>query len=170
MAFIREKKLRAAFAAVQQDLDLHLDEINENTAEIHENRQMIADLHERICKLSDQVAELRLVLDGSSRYPSRIELSLREQEVFMVLYTASEPVTYDVLSSRVCVPVSVLQDITYQLVQSGIPVIKQRDELGRIQLSLDLEFKEEQSKRNIVGIDVNLLKQSNKCFQLSLFD
>ncbi len=171
MAFIREKKLRAAFAAVQQDLDIHLDAINENTAEIYENRQMISDLHERICKLSDQVSELRLLVEQSpSRYPSRIELSLREQQVFMALYTAESGASYSDLSRSTCFPVSFLQDATYELVQKGIPIIKQRSEAGHIILSLDLEFKEEQSKRNIVGIDINLLQQANRGFQLSLID
>lgn len=171
MAFKREKKLRAAFAAIKNDLDNHLEDINENTQEIFENRHMIADLHERLCKLSDQLHEVRLRLDASDmRYPSCIELSLREQEVFLVLYTATDVVAYSEVSRQVSLPVSFLQEVTYSLIQKGIPVVKQRDEQGRVLLSLDLEFKEEQSKRNIVGIDPVLRNHPNKSLQLSLLE
>jgi len=171
MAFIREKKLRDSFDAIKQDLDIHLDAINENTAEIYENRQMISDLHERICKLSDQLCELKVRLDESEvRFPMNIELSGREQEVFISLYTQASPTQYSDLSRTVSLPIARVQEVVYSLIQKGIPVLKQRSESGNILLSLDIEFKEEQTRRNIVSINHNVMLNANKVLQLSLFD
>lgn len=160
--------MRQAFRAVREEFDDHLQAINDNTEEILENRAMILEIQERLCKLSDRISEIGLRLDDADRY-APIDLSLREQEMFIVLYTASQPVTYAEFAKRLTYPVSLIQELAFGLIQKGIPVVKQRSEMGELRLSLDIEFSERQTKHNIVRIDENLSRQLSRELQTSLF-
>ncbi len=169
--FRKEKRLRQAFGAVKEELDEHLDAINSNTEETLENRAMLLELSERLCKVQDALAgfQMRLEDPAFGRF-SRISLSLREQEVFLLLYTAAGPIGYAELSRRLSLPSSHVQDLVFALIQKGVPVIKQRSPEGRFLLLLDIEFHELQARHNIVGIDDNLSKQLSRDMQLSLFE
>jgi hypothetical protein len=170
MAFYKEKRLRQAFNAVKEELDDHLDAINDNTEEILENRAMILELQERMCKLSDRLSELSLRLEEpvlEERF-SCVELSLREQEVFLSLYTASAPASYAVVSRQLSLPVPLLQELVGSIIGKGVPVQRTRDECGDLCLSLDPEFVELQSKHNIIGINNNISAQLSREFQQSL--
>lgn len=138
-------------ASIKDELDEHLDTINENSREIDENRVMISSLHEQLCKLTDVVNELSF--SGEDRMQAKIELSRSEQIVFEALYTEPGPMTYGFLARRSGKPVSVVRDIVFELVKKGVPVVKLRDELGAYHLALDMEFRELQARQQIVQIE-----------------
>ena len=166
VAFRKEKKLRSAFRKIRDEFEMHLDSINTNTEEIFENRAMVLELQDRMDKLADKVHESS---SFEEEYP-QIELTLREQEVFLVLYTAAEAVSYPQLSRQLSLPVALVQELTFSMIQKGVPVIKRRNDSGGVLVSLDIEFAELQSRKNIVGIDQNLSAQLSRELQMSLLE
>lgn len=168
----KDKRLREAFNAVHLEFEDHLDSINRNTGEILENRHMLLELQERITKLASDITDIKAQLQEPEAVQPMyepIELSLREQEIFLTLYTADNPTSYDHLAKRLSLPVSLIQELAYEMVMKGVPIIKQRDEQG-VRLSIDIEFREQQSKHNLVGIDEAVSKQLTKDLQLKLVD
>lgn len=167
-----DKRLRTAFNAVHREFEEHLESINGNTQEILENRYMLEELQERIMKVAADVADIKARLDESPddtpMYES-IELSLREQEVFLVLYTQEHGASYTEIAERLTLPISLIQELIYDMIVKGVPIIKQRTERG-VNIRLDLEFREHQSKYNLVGIDEGVSKQLTKDLQLTLVD
>lgn len=168
----KEKRLRDAFNQVHLEFEDHLDSINTNTNEIFENRTILLELSARIEELACELADVkRMLADDSTTLDAPykpIELTLREQEVFLSLYTSSE-ITYEELAQQLTLPVSLVQDIVYDLIMKEVPVIKRR-QASRVYLSLDLEFREYQSRHNIVGIDEGISRQLSKDLQLTLVD
>ena len=168
----KEKRLREAFNAVHLEFEEHLDSINTNTQEVLENRHMLLELQERITKLASEITDIKAQLgEESLSEPAyeKISLTLREQEVFLVLYTSERGVSYEKISEQLSLPVSLVQELVYDMIVKGVPIIKQRRE-SRICVSLDLEFREYQSRYNIVGIDESVSKQLSKDFQLTLVE
>lgn len=165
---LRKKEVKEQFAAVREELDGHLDAINENTHEILENRAMIMELQERMCKLSDKITGLVASLEESEE---RMEpLTLREQEVFMCLYMSDVPASYGEIARRTSLPVSLVQEIVDSLTAREIPLIEQRNDRGHTFIAIEESFRERQAKQNVLGIDESLSKQLSKEFQLSLLD
>lgn len=167
-----EKRIRQAFNRVHQEFDMHLETINSNTLEIQENRYMVEELSERMAKISDDIAEIKELLSTQRETQpevQHIELTVREQEVFLVLYMNESGASYTRLAKHTSLPISVVQDIVFDLISKGIPVVKQRREADII-LSLDLEFRERQSRYNIVGIDEQVGKLLSKDMQLTLVE
>lgn len=167
-----DKRLRSAFNAVHREFEEHLESINGNTQEVLENRYMLEELQERLSKIASDVADIKQRLDEApSNEPiyETIDLTLREQEVFLVLYTSEQGVNYNTISQRLSLPVSLVQELVYEMIVKGVPIIKQRTEHG-MRISLDLEFREQQSKHNLVGIDEGVSKQLTKDFQLTLVE
>jgi hypothetical protein len=167
-----EDRIRQAFNTVHKEFDEHLETINANTEEICENRYMLNELSERISKLSDDISVIKEALQSQTIIDDpipNIELSLREQEVFLVLYMHESGVSYSQVARHTSLPISVVQEILYDLIAKGVPVVKQRRE-SELTLLLDLEFRELQSKHNVVGIDEKLSKLLTKEMQLTLLE
>ncbi len=169
IVMFRTKKswLCETLSEIERDFEDHLDAINENTSEILENRTMILELHERICKLSDQINSLRLIINESIPSHHKIELELREQELFLLLYCEDKGLSYGDISRRLSVPISGVRELTYSLIQKGIPIIKKRRD-STIWCSLDIEFCEDHSKYNIVNIDEAVQDKIKRLQQKSL--
>jgi hypothetical protein len=167
-----EKRIRDAFNTVHKEFEEHLETINANTEEILENRYMINELSGRIAKVADDISEIKDILATESLSEpayEHIELTLREQEVFLVLYMNESGVSYSQLTKYTSLPISVVQDLVFDLISKGIPVLKQRKESDII-LSLDIEFRERQTQHNIVGIDEQVGKLMSKDLQLTLVE
>ena len=171
--FRKDKQIRAAFRKVQHEFEEHLDSINANSSEIHENRAMIMELQERICKVSDQISEMQMMVEQmfpDEGFGELGPLTLREQEVFLLLYTAGDLVTHEQIARTSSLPVSLVKEIVSSCSAKGIPVRRHTNESGITYLSLDPAFRERQARENILGIDESLSQQLSKDFQLSLLD
>lgn len=168
----KDQRIRKAFNAVHQEFDEHLETINANTQEILENRYMLNELSDRITRLSDEISFIKdaLTQEASINEPvETVDLSIREQEVFLVLYMNESGVSYTQLARHTSLPISAVQEIVYELIGKGIPVVKQRRGTD-LNITLDIEFREQQSKHNIVGIDDKLSKILTKEMQLTLLE
>ena len=79
-------------------------------------------------------------------------LSIREQEVFLLLYAASLPVGLDDIADRLGLTVTRVVALVNSLVSKGVPVLQELR--GRaVFFSMELRFKDVQAKRKVVALD-----------------
>ncbi|MEM4756338.1 MAG: hypothetical protein QW594_04360, partial [Candidatus Woesearchaeota archaeon] len=99
---VNKKKLKQAFSLIKEELQEHLDAINENTNEIQYVHEQVELVKEKIEKLTSRLDELELLLgmqdaaifqptkrmhaEHPNQYPQFSELSRQEKEVFLLLY------------------------------------------------------------------------------------
>ena len=143
-----ERGIRSAFNKVRDELDDHLDTINRNSMEIQGVYEFLTVLEQKIDKLADRIDDLR----SEERGRPADSLTLREQEVFLVLYAADEPLSAMDIASQLGLDASRVSAIVTELALKGIPLIQQFFG-GVIAYSLELRFKELQARQNIVIID-----------------
>ena len=123
-----------AIESIKEELDEHLDSINANTAELQTN-------YEYLCELA----------------LGKVNLTLREQEVFLVLYTSDEPLTFRIMAKRLGLTAYVIKDHVDALIIKGVPIIKRYSNDETLVL-LDDAFKNLQAKENVLGINELVIK------------
>jgi len=143
--------IREAFSKVREEMDEHLDAINQNTNELESCHEELAELAAKIERLSERLDELQLALEGAPRVSREISLSHREQEVFMVLYVREDPLTSLTIARRLGLTVEMVDRSLQGLIEKGVPVLRSFVD-GKVYHSLDLKFKELQARRNVVGV------------------
>ena len=87
-----------------------------------------------------------------------ITLTLREQEIFLVLYTSENPSNSRQISRKLGLPEESTKNYIDNIISKGVPVIK-RYVNGEILYVLDAEFKNLQAKENILSINEAIAKQ-----------
>lgn len=155
----KELALKDSFKKIKEELEEHLETINQNTNEIQANYEYIQKLDEKIEKLNEKLEEIRMHLDiikeDVSKTKDKFEatkLTTREQEVFLVLYTATEFLSYKDIAKRIGLTESLVGNYITNLIEKGIPIIKKY--INKVAyIKLDSHFKELQAKENILEID-----------------
>jgi len=85
------KGLQASFQKIKKELDSYLDTINQNTNEIQSNYEFLIELDKKVEALSERIDELTLMINPKQSFINQeFDLSLREQEVFLVLYAINK--------------------------------------------------------------------------------
>ena len=149
----KEKQLKLAFWKVKEELNEHLDTINQNTDEISESFESIARLEQKLDEMEARLERLE-VEKGAQK--SLIALSLREQEVFAMLYLAQKRMTLREISNALSLDQDVVNTILSNLIAKGIPVLKQAtDEI--ISLYLEKGFKDNHAKKPVVHLSQQVL-------------
>lgn len=149
--------IKKGFKAVKAELDDHLDSINQNTSEIQASQGVLAEVEAKIDKLSERLDELELVLNPGKLTKSDINLTPREQEVFMSLYLGkAQP------PSQIAKLLGFTEDMVnmylFNIISKGVPVRKELvDDI--LVFSLDSEFKDLQARRNVLEIDPHISRQ-----------
>jgi len=152
-----QKGVSLAFSKVKDELNEHLDAINQNTTEMGSIQQYIVELEEKIDKLSERIDVLVSQQQGKS-YDLDIKLSLREQEVFLALYTADDVKTSLELAQYLGLTEELVNGFIYKLISKSIPVMKKYSLESKIPLYyLDNHFKDLQARKNIVEINESIL-------------
>ena len=147
-----EQKVCAAFAAVKNEMDDHLDSINENTAEMQEQSGRIEELHDKFNKLQEQLEELRLMMANFMTQNKAYSLSDSEKNVFMVLYAVEQtPLSYADISMRTGLTELTVKAHIFSMINKGIPILE-RQISGQSFFRLDKKFKELQAKENVLKI------------------
>ena len=113
--------VKRSFLKVKDELDDHLEAINSNTAEVQSLYDYLSVIEQRIDKLSDRLDEFLLPVSN---------LSLREQELFLFLYTASKPFSARELASSLGLSVPVVHSLISSLRSKDIPVLNVKDDNG----------------------------------------
>lgn len=143
-------------ACFREELDDHRLAINENTAELASNMDAVNELNSKVDRLSERLDELTLLVKGtlSKRSFELKPLNAREKDVFQALYefTESAPyATYDQLARACSVTREMVSLHVNAMVRKGVPVIKRLNG-NSVMLRLEENFREEQAKRNLVGL------------------
>lgn len=146
----RDEKLKEAFKKIKTELDDHLQSINENTNEIQANFEYNIKLEEKIEKLNEKLEELMIIKPKKEH--KKIKLTLREQEVFLILYTTNDYVNYAQIARKLGFTTQLTSSYCTNLIEKGIPILK-RYVNKQAQVKLDPGFKELQAKENLINID-----------------
>ena len=161
----KEMALRESFKKIKEELEDHLETINQNTNEIQANYEYLEKLDQKIEKLNEKIQEIRMHLniikDDISEKKERFEetkLTIHEQEMFLVLYTASDFLSYKDIAKRLGLTEALVSNYIINLIEKGIPIIKKY--LNKVvYVKLDSWFKEIQAKENILQIDDRIARE-----------
>jgi DNA-binding NarL/FixJ family response regulator len=149
--------IRKAFKSVKNELDDHLDAINQSTAEIQANQGFLAELEAKIDKLAERLDELELIMNPTKAGAIGVKLTPREQEVFMTIYL-SKGLTVSELARRLGFTEEMVSLYIFNLMSKGVPVRRELvDDL--VVFSLDSEFKEAQARGNVLEINPRIARQ-----------
>ena len=145
----------------KEELDMHLETINQNTNDIVINYENLLALEGKVDKLTEKIDEIQAQLNPGfyNQDFSSINLSKREQELFIGLYTIEDRITIPELSKKTGFPPDTCEFLVKRLSSKGIPIIRQALE-QKTYLSLDYRFKDLQARKNILGIDISILRST----------
>ena len=156
------KGVSFAFNKVKSELNDHLDTINQNTSEMNSMQQYIVELESKIEKLSERIDMLMTANSFDSSYEFNETLSLREQEVFIALYTADAKKSAIQIAQYLGLTDELIHNYMYKLISKGIPVQKKfSDDSGELHYILDPHFKDLQARKNLVEINESVLQEMN---------
>ncbi len=153
-----EQSTKYAFTKVKEELDEHLEAINQNTTDTQLTQEALFALEARMAKLEEKFDAILTKLGEEKSY--NIEpLTLREQEVFIALYTTQEykPCTYKLLVQKTSLPLKMVEEIIEQLILKGVP-INRTEKNAEYQLELDSDFKQLQTKSNILNLHKDMIQ------------
>ena len=154
-----DKSIRNSFSKIKSEMENHLDSINENTNEINSNFEHILRLEQKVDKLSERIDELQLLFSSltsekrvdETKYEN-INLSLREQEVFLALYATEEDMNHFDIAKNLGLTVELVEKYLESMIKKGVPIIKKYDN-KKILFAIDHDFKNVQAKKNILNIN-----------------
>lgn len=159
--------LRGAFKHIKKEFDDHLNSINQNTSEIQTLYDHLSEIDRKVEKLTERVDELEMYVNPREEAVPSIDLTLREQEVFVTLYAASEKLSLVDVGRRLGFTTEMVNKYAYSMLSKGVPVIidtKGEEDDEEVLLGVDANFKTMQAKHSIISIDDNIRRQmvSNK--------
>jgi DNA-binding CsgD family transcriptional regulator len=149
----------AALIGIREEFDEHRESINDNTNEIQANYEYVCRVEQKIDALSEKLEHIQNWLSRTVGLPQYedaqpvIELTEREKEVFMVVYTGSteHPLSYIHVAEALGESEFLVKGLVTNMIEKGVPIRKQHFE-GRVHLILDSRFRELQAKRNFLNI------------------
>lgn len=147
------KTMKKEFNSFKRILEEHLTSINENTTEIQTLFDFLQELDMKVDRLSQRVEQAQLLQGQSIPKPAVSPLDQTERRIFLTLYTEEAPLSYQELSTKSGLPLSLIPENISSLVQKGIPFQRSLFN-GTLFLKLDPAFKEQQAKENIVNLSL----------------
>jgi len=157
--------VKKAFESIREELNVHLDTINQNTSEVQSIYDYLGELDSKIEKLSERIDEMQMFINPGYDTKFDVELTHREQEVFLVLYAETNKITAKDIARKLGFTDEMVNRYVYNLISKGIPILKHFVD-NQLFLHLDLKFKDLQARKNILKIDESISKQllSDKAF------
>lgn len=146
--FGNEKRVKAAFKVIKEELSEHLDAINENTEELQSVYNYTQELEHRIDKIEDRLIKLEMMIE------ERLSPKLNKQEeaVFMQLYeNEAGALSYSDISHKLGIPELIVRKIIANMIKKGVEVNVDLID-GKPFFSLVKSFKEKQAKENILKL------------------
>ena len=153
--------LKEALKGIKNELNEHLEAINENTSEIQASYECMNELNAKLEKLGERLERIELLLQTNSNFIVEERsfdikpLTKTEQHVFLVIYALEDEkglVSYADIYKKTGLPSYVVSEYIARLVDKGIPIIKKYvNNIPYIKLNPD--FKRLQAKENILMID-----------------
>ncbi|MCF7866250.1 hypothetical protein K9L67_03015 [Candidatus Woesearchaeota archaeon] len=151
--------IKKSFSNVKKELDVHLDSINQNTGEIQNLYDYMQEIDGKIEKLNERIDDLHLYLSPKiTEHQLSVELSHREQEVFVLLYAAQDGISAIQIARKLGFTDEMVQRYVYNMIMKGIPILKQYEGDEMI-FYLDLKFKDLQARKNILKLNDTITSQ-----------
>lgn len=148
-----KETIQTSIVDMREELDQHLDAINQNTIEIQANYDYIEDLDKRMDKIESKLDQLLQVLSHSTSLQKEchLELSKEEKEIFFALYTSQEPLSYEEIAHRTSVDCFMVEDFLQSLRIKKVP-LETKHFAGKTFVLMPQLFKERQAKEQLVSI------------------
>ena len=153
--------LNEALKSIKNELDEHLDAINESTYEIQTSYGCMNELNDKLEKFAERLERIELFLQTNSNFLVEEKifevkpLTKTEQHVFLVIYALEDEkglVSQADIIKKTGLPSYVVGEYITRLVDKGIPII--RKYINNLHyLKLNPDFKRLQAKENILMID-----------------
>jgi DNA-binding CsgD family transcriptional regulator len=151
--------LKLSFKKIKQELNSYLDTINQNTNEIQSNYEFLIEIDKKIETFSDRLDELTMMINPKAAFNNyKFDLSLREQEVFLVMYAINKKMSADAIAKRLGLTLDKTNVYLYGLINKKVPLNKEYHN-GRLFFFLDESFRALQARQNIIKIDSSVSKQ-----------
>lgn len=154
-------QLSLEIESVREELDEHLEAINENTTEVQQNHAYLMELDRRLTMLTAKVDSIIDLLKPEDKKSSEtfsiVPLTTKEKDVFSSLYRLSEDkeVTYKEVAVALGCTEQLVASYIGNLIEKGVPVEKRY--VGKsVNLKLNEAFRQVQAKENIVGVNTKL--------------
>jgi predicted nuclease with TOPRIM domain len=152
--------LKKEIGDMREQIDDHLQSINENTDEIENNYSYLVDIDQRLKLLETKVDSIfdmlaKLTKTDVKKTRSKIKLSEQEQVVFSVLYMADRALDYGQLCFKSKRSEYFVRNCINTMIEKGIP-IKKHIINKKVYFILDKAFKDLQTKKNILNIEKTL--------------
>ena len=157
-----EENIREDCNRIKQELEDHLQAINENTNEISANYEYINSIERKIDRIIERIDEIQMsheVRPAETIFKDNFDvkrLNKREQEVFLVIYTSEEEmgsITYRDIAERLRISEQLAGAYVTSLIEKGVPILKKYINSVPF-LHLDPEFKTLQTKQNILQLSL----------------
>ena len=149
---------------IREELDEHLDSINENTEEISIQNSAVCEIDNRLNKIEEKMDQMHFMFRQLMRNSLvSVDLTKDEQKIFLVLYTHDGFLSSEDVTSKSKVEVDTVEECLMALMDKGIPV--EREIINKkVYFRMNSEFRLRQAKEQIVKISPEI-----KCqFQNSL--
>jgi biotin operon repressor len=151
--------IKSAFKAVKDEMNMHLETINQNTTEIQSIYECLDVIDSKIEKLNERIDSIQMLLAPEhSSANFEIELTNREQEVFLIIYSENACVCAKEIGKKLGFSDEMVNRYIYNMISKGVPLLRHYKD-GEIIVSLDLKFRDLQAKKNILKIDESVSKQ-----------
>ncbi len=152
--------LRNSFQKIKDELEDHLQTLNENTKEIENNYEFLCELDNKIAKLTERIDDIHLMMTKIMNQASdQISLTEDEQKVFLILYTFGEEtlLSFSDIARKLNMPELLVRKAISSMMIKGIPIIEKQIDKDSF-FEIDSKFKEEQATKNIIKIDEKITK------------
>lgn len=151
--------LKLSFKKIKEELDSYLDTINQNTNEIQSNYEFLIELDKKIENLSERVDELTMLINPKETMDKYdFDLTMREQEVFLVLYAIQKKMSAAAIAKRLGLTIDKVNTYLYNLISKKVPILKEYHN-NKIFFYLDDKFRSLQARHSIIKIDSSVSKQ-----------
>ena len=156
--------LKVSFKKIRSEMDEHLESINENTKEFDVVYKYMYELEEKIEKLNERIDDVYMLIGKREKYQNfqlKEKLTIREQEVFLILYTNVDnegPLSYRDIAKSLNLTDNLVRECISGLVEKGVPLVKKYIH-NKTYLELDENFRLMQAKHNLLDINENLTKE-----------
>jgi len=144
-------KMKREFEVIRHALEEHLTGINENTSEIQALFDYLHELEIKIDKVTSRIDGMQINNDVDK--VNLEPLNHLEKKIFLVFYTEDLPLSYEEISARGRVPITIVPESVSSLIHKGIPLLRSFVN-NRMFFRLSPSFKEAQAKENLVNLSL----------------
>ncbi|MBW3013698.1 hypothetical protein KY335_00480 [Candidatus Woesearchaeota archaeon] len=161
-----------AIAELREELDDHLQAINDNTAEVELNYTYLLDMNKRLKFIESKMQVFEKILSKLTSEKicetkkAKIKISKQEQDVFMAFYHSESALTYEDICDSMGKSESFVRCFINSLIEKGVPITKHIIK-RKTYFLLDPAFREMQTKQNILNIEKTLTLD---CFDQSIVE